>query len=212
MDSSPPAFADEFAEQFELLLRWRRDVRHFKPDRVPDGAIDALVASADLGPSVGLSQPWRFVRVTSPTRRQSIIGNFERCNADALDAYEGDRASLYAKLKLAGLKEAPEHLAVFAVADPEQGAGLGRATMPETIGYSVAIAVHTLWLKARISGIGVGWVSILDPSSVNTALDIDPDWQLVAYLCIGFPAEELDTPELERKGWEHRQPSVIIER
>ena len=212
MTEAPPEFGASFAEEFDALLRWRRDVRHFRPDPLPGGMLERLVASADLSPSVGLSQPWRFVRVADPARRAAIVENFERCNADALATYADERAALYARLKLAGLKEAPEQLAVFAEPDPDQGAGLGRATMPEMVAYSVAIAVHTLWLAARVEGVGVGWVSILNPDEVNRALDIDPAWRLVAYLCIGYPQEDLEAPELERAGWEKRHASRLIER
>ncbi len=212
MTDKPPVFDAAFADQFDTLLRWRRDVRHFKTDPLPGGCLERLVAAANLAPSVGLSQPWRFVRVSDPKRREAMIENFERSNADALSTYDEDRAALYARLKLAGLKEAPEHLAVFADPDPGQGAGLGRTTMPETVGYSVAIAVHTLWLAARVEGIGVGWVSILDADAVGPALEVDPGWRLVAYLCIGFPRQDADTPELERVGWEARRAADIVER
>jgi len=209
---TPPRFDAAFAEQFDALLRWRRDVRHFKADPLPDGCLERLVGAANLAPSVGLSQPWRFVRVSDPARRQAVIDNFERCNADALNSYGEDRAALYARLKLAGLKEAPEHLAVFADPEPAQGAGLGRATMPETVGYSVAIAVHTLWLAARIEEIGVGWVSILDADAIGPVLEVDPAWRLVAYLCVGYPSGTSDAPELERKRWEHRQAARLLQR
>ena len=79
--------------------------------------------------------------------------------------------------------------------------------MPETIDYSVVMAIHTLWLAARAEGIGVGWVSILDPARIAAILQTPPSWRFIAYLCIGYPAEENDTPALERDGWEKRQAS-----
>ena len=121
------------------------------------------------------------------------------------------RAGAYAGLKLAGLAEAPCHLAVFTVADPDQGGGLGRQTMPETTAYSTVLAIHTLWLAARAAGLGLGWVSILDPAEVSRALDVPEAWRLVAYLCLGNPATEEATPELERAGWEWRrmEPALL---
>lgn len=160
---------------------------------------------AALAPSVGLSQPWRFVMVQSPEGRAIARGNFAAANAAALGGYEGERARLYAGLKLAGLDDAPAQLAVFAESDPQQGSGLGRASMPETLLYSVVIAVHTLWLAARVEGVGVGWVSILNPVELTAALDVPASWRLVAYLCIGYPVEAHDDPELERSGWEQRK-------
>ena len=129
--------------------------------------------------------------------------SFAACNQAALAARDVD-ASLYARLKLAGLDEAPCHLAVFAEPDPAQGRGLGRATMPETVAYSAVMAVHTLWLAARAEGLGMGWVSILDPATVVKALDTPPDWLFIGYFCLGVPSIASDTPELERLGWERR--------
>jgi len=95
-------------------------------------------------------------------------------------------------------------LAVFADETTERGAGLGRQTMPETLRYSVVGAVHTLWLAARAEGVGVGWVSILEPEVVTRVLEAPADWTLVAYLCLGWPVEEHLDPELERAGWQAR--------
>ena len=101
-----------------------------------------------------------------------------------------------------GLREAPVHLAVFCDHATDAGAGLGRKTMPEMLDYSVVAAVHTLWLAARAEGLGVGWVSILDPVDVCRALAVPPAWKLVAYLCVGRPLEEHLDPELERHDWQ----------
>lgn len=190
---------------FENLVRWRRDIRHFKTDPVPRESIEACLKLANCAPSVGLSQPWRFVELESQHRRDQIIASFERCNTNALNNYEGEKKKLYATLKLEGLKQAPIQLAVFCDKTTSQGAGLGKATMPEMLCYSVVTAVHTFWLAARTHGLGVGWVSILEPETVAEACDIEKDWKLVAYLCVGWPAKDPNaTPELERCGWEQR--------
>ena len=180
-------------------------MRHFRPDPVSPETLDALLEAADLAPSVGLSQPWRFVSVDDPARRAAIRADFAACNARALAAQSADRAGLYARLKLAGLDQAPCHLAVFAEPDPTQGHGLGRATMPETLAYSVVMAVHTLWLAARAMGLGLGWVSILDPQRVHAVLDVPADWIFIGYFCLGTPMTDADSPELERIGWEQRR-------
>jgi 5,6-dimethylbenzimidazole synthase len=181
---SPPEFDEAFAERLDLLLRWRRDVRHFRTDALPEGALEALVARAALAPSVGNSQPWRFVRVAEPARRAAVKADFERCNAIALSGQDGERAKSYSALKLAGLDRAPEHLAVFCDDGTLSGHGLGRATMPETLRYSAVGAVSALWLAARARGIGIGWVSILEPANVAAILEVPPAWSLVAYLCV----------------------------
>lgn len=179
-------------------------MRRFRAAPVAPALLDALLATACLAPSVGLSEPWRFVVVDDPARRAAVRANFEACNAQALALQSGDRLANYAGLKLAGLDQAPCHLAVFAVPDPLQGHGLGRATMPETTAYSTVMAIHTLWLAARAHGLGMGWVSILDPVLVSQALDVPGEWTLVGYFCVGYPQAEDDVPELERAGWERR--------
>jgi 5,6-dimethylbenzimidazole synthase len=200
----PPIFDGAFRDRLAKLFAWRRDVRRFKADPVPAALIEDLVRTAALAPSVGNSQPWRFVSVETKAAREAVIANFHTCNAAALASYEGERAALYASLKLSGLREAPVHLAVFCDHATEAGFGLGRKTMPETLDYSVVAAVHTFWLAARANGIGVGWVSILDPSEICRVLDMPPGWKLIAYLCVGFAQEEHLDPELERHDWQAR--------
>ncbi len=201
-------FPQSFREELGELMRWRRDVRRFRPDPVPDDVLAAMLASARLAPSVGLSEPWRFVRVASEAARAAARANFEAANAEALDGYSGDRARLYAGLKLAGMREAPLQLAVFCDESTTQGAGLGAGTMPETRRYSVVAAICNMWLTARAAGIGVGWVSILDPARLARDLDVPEGWALVAYLCVGRPEETTAEPELERAGWERRAPRL----
>jgi len=201
-----PAFDEAFREQLTALLAWRRDVRHFSRAPLPAEALARLVGSACLAPSVGLSQPWRFVIVDDGERRAAIRENFKRCNAEALAAQALDRAADYARLKLAGLDEAPVHLAVFADRSTDQGHGLGRRTMPEMTEYSAVAAVHTLWLAARAEGIGVGWVSILDAGLVASTLGVPAEWKFIGYLCIGYPEAEDDEPALQRAAWERRRP------
>lgn len=202
-----PVFDDAFRAQLLELFRWRRDVRRFRSDPVPASVLDRLLEVASLAPSVGLSEPWRVVTVDDPGRRATVRASFEACNARALADQPGGRAASYAGLKLAGLDEAPCQFAVFAEPDPGQGHGLGRATMPETTTYSAIMAVHTLWLSARASSLGLGWVSILDPAVVAVALDVPAAWTLIGYFCLGYPQAEDRAPELERLGWEHRRPT-----
>ena len=203
-------FDDAFRSQLRDLFAWRRDVRRFQRDSLPANLLDDLITVANTAPSVGLSQPWRFVRVDAPARRAAIRASFNRCNAAALAA--GTRAGLYARLKLAGLDDAPVQLAVCYEPDPAQGHGLGRQTQPETVAYSTVLAVHTLWLAARAGGVGCGWVSIIDADEVLSVLDVPVTWRLAAYLCIGWPEAESTTPELEREGWETRSTPVVLRR
>jgi 5,6-dimethylbenzimidazole synthase len=206
-----PEFGPEFRARLYDLLKWRRDVRRFERTPLAAGTIERLLAIACLSPSVGLSEPWRFVIVEDEGRRAAIRASFEACNKDALAMQTPDRAALYARLKLAGLDEAPCQIAVFVDRATAQGAGLGRLTMPETLDYSVVNAVHTLWLAARAEGVGVGWVSILDPKRIAAILDVPQDWVFIGYLCIGYPHAADDRPALERAGWERRHsPSGTV--
>ncbi|KQU54850.1 5,6-dimethylbenzimidazole synthase [Bosea sp. Leaf344] len=205
---APPRFDEAFAAQFKTLLAWRRDVRRFRRDALPEGLVETLLDQAELAPSVGYSQPWRWLRVTAPEQRAAVQASFARCNAAALADYEGERARLYAGLKLAGLQEAPEQLAVFCDHGTQQGHGLGRRTMPEMLDYSVVAAITQLWLAARVQGVGLGWVSILEPDAVREALGAPSSWKLIAYLCLGWPQEAQDVPELVRAGWERSRGSL----
>ncbi|WFU38317.1 5,6-dimethylbenzimidazole synthase [Bradyrhizobium sp. CB82] len=204
------SFDDDFRRQLRELFVWRRDVRRFRTDPLPEGTLERLIDIACLSPSVGLSQPWRFVIVEDETRRRAVIDDFKLCNADALKAYSGERAARYATFKLAGLEEAPGHLAVFAEKACETGHGLGRATMPETLDYSVVAAIVSAWLAARADGIGIGWVSILNPLRIREILDVPVSWKFIGYLCVGYPEADFDRPELERADWEHRRPSTEV--
>jgi uroporphyrin-III C-methyltransferase / precorrin-2 dehydrogenase / sirohydrochlorin ferrochelatase len=188
----------------EDLVRWRRDVRRFRRDAVPDELIDRLLRLADLAPSVGNSQPWRIVNVRSRAIRSRIVENFEAARNRSVGAYAGEQADLYNRLKLAGFDAAPVHLAVFSDRNALQGHGLGRQTMPETLDHSCACMVTVLWLAAREAGLGLGWVSIIDPVEVSKVLDAPPNWKLVGYLLLGWPEEEHLDPELERHGWQPR--------
>lgn len=211
MKDAVPKFDDEFISHFANLVRWRRDVRRFKRDPVCSELLDTVIHFASLSPSVGYSQPWRFICIRDPNLRSAVRANFLACNKEALSVYEGERAALYTRLKLAGLDDAPEQLAVFCDMEAQAGYGLGRKTMPEMIEYSAVIAVHTLWLAARVHGLGVGWVSILDPLEIKKTLSAPAAWKLIAYLCIGYPEEEHTDPELVRHNWEYyRKPEIIV--
>lgn len=201
---SAPLFDASFNTKLAELLAWRRDVRRFRIDPVPRTLLDRLFDIVQLSPSVGNSQPWRWATVDDPARRAAVRDVFQRCNDAALHGQADERQAAYAALKLEGLRTAPVQLAVFCDVETQQGHGLGRATMPETLAYSTVAAISTFWLAARAQGLGVGWVSILDPAAMNAIVDVDPAWRFVAYLCVGWPEEEHLDPELVRHGWQER--------
>lgn len=190
------------------ILLWRRDVRHFLPDPVPGDVLARLRKAMDFAPSVGNARPWRVLHVKSPALRAAVIGNFEAANAKAATAYADDQRTAYDALKLAGLREAPVHLAIFTETEPAAGHGLGRQTMPEMLHYSTVAAIHTLWLAARAENLGVGWVSILDPDAVSHSLHVPDNWHLTAYLCLGKAASDDDTPLLHRNAWQANAETI----
>ena len=205
------AFSDSFRTDLSQLMRWRRDVRRFRSDPVDEALLMQCLDTFRLAPSVGLSEPWRIVRVISPELRQKSIENYQTANATALEGYDGEKAAMYSGLKLSGMSEAPEHIAIFCDDSTSKGSGLGATTMPEMRRYSVVGAINLMWLHARAHGLGMGWVSILDAPKLCADLDIPQDWSLIAYLCIGWPEANSTTPELETAGWETRRAALPIE-
>ncbi|UTH49761.1 5,6-dimethylbenzimidazole synthase [Loktanella salsilacus] len=192
----------DHAQALQDILTWRRDVRHFRPDPVAQDRLDRLRAAMDLAPSVGNARPWRVMQVTTPALRSAVIANFEAANTQAAARYDGAQKDAYNALKLAGLRDAPVHLAIFTERDPDEGHGLGRQSMPEMLTFSTICAIHSLWLAARADNIGVGWVSILDPEALHATLNAPSNWTFTAYLCIGIAASDDDTPLLHRTDWQ----------
>ena len=168
---SPPVFDEAFRERLTTLIAWRRDVRRFSDRPVPEPLIETLLDIAQLSPSVGNSQPWRWVQVDSAAKRAEIRAIFTSCNDAARLAQPNERARAYASLKLEGLDRAPLQFAIFCDQATGQGFGLGRHTMPEMLEYSTVAMVSTFWLAARAADLGVGWISILDPQKVCRVLD-----------------------------------------
>lgn len=188
-------------------IRERRDVRRgFLPMPLPDDVLYRLLDAAHSAPSVGLMQPWRFIVVRDIAVRQAVHKIFLDANQDALSGYGGEQKQNYAGMKLEGILEAPQNLCVVCDSQSNQGHQLGRRTMPETAIYSAVCAVQNLWLAARAEGIGVGWVSILEPNLLRSALKIPDRITAVAYLCLGYVDAFATEPDLERFGWEKRTP------
>lgn len=204
-------FSDAFRTELSSLMQWRRDVREFKTDPVDEALVDQCLDAFLTAPSVGLSEPWRILRVRSETARENALKNFNTANAQALGGYQGAQKQKYASLKLSGMRDAPVQFAVYCDDSTEQGSGLGATSMPEMRRYSVVCAVFNFWLYCRSLGLGLGWVSILDPDQLNTDLNADPNWSLIGYFCMGWPKNYDDTPALERAEWEQRRGHLIIE-
>jgi 5,6-dimethylbenzimidazole synthase len=198
-------FNDAERQAVYRAIAERRDVRRgFLDIPLADDLIVRLLAAAHRAPSVGLMQPSRFIVIRDPGIRKAVHHIFETANKRAAENYNGERAEQYSALKLEGILEAPQNLCVLCDQKNERGHGLGRHTMPETAVYSTVCAIQNLWLAARSEGVGVGWVSILDPTKLCELLNIPSHLTLVAYLCFGYVENFSSQPDLERFGWERR--------
>ena len=200
----------EFSEEDRLLLqeimRLRRDVRgnKFIDKPISDNTVRQILQVAEISPSVGFSQPWEFVVIRSPETKQAVADVFAQENTRAKPLFDLDKQEQYGQLKLEGIVKTPVNVAVFY--KPSDKAVLGQTSMDEMGKYSVVCAIQNMWLMARAMNIGIGWVSILDPQKVKNILAVPAEFKLVAYLCVGYVSEFLDSPELEQIKWEARYP------
>ena len=183
----------------------RRDVRRFRPVPLDDAVLLRILDAAHHAGSVGFMQPWNFIVVRKIETRRKIKALFEQENARAAENYSGPRRQLYESLKLEGILESAVNICVTcdrSRADPV----LGRNTIIDTDLYSTCCAVQNLWLAARAEGVGVGWMSIVDPRSLAELFDLPESVVPVAYLCVGYPEEFRERPMLEEVGWRERLP------
>lgn len=184
----------------------RRDIRNYLPDPVPDEVLWRILEAAHHAPSVGLMQPWDFIIIRDRALRQEIYEHFRGVNARAAAVHEGARGDTYRALKLQGLLDAPLNLLI--TCDRRRGGPhvLGRFTMRHMDEYSTCLAVQNLWLAARAEGVGVGWMSLLDPEHIADLLALPADVLPVAYLTLGYPVSFPDEPMLRATGWSERRP------
>lgn len=182
----------------------RRDCRRFLPDPLDDALLLRLLTAAHHAPSVGFMQPWNFVLIRSIEVRREVKTAFERANAREAEAFSGDRGDLYRSLKLEGILESPLNLCITCDRSRHGPAVLGRTAMPEMDLYSTVCAVQNLWLAARAEGVGVGWVSIIDPLDLAAIVGLPNHVVPIAYLCLGRVPSFEPRPELERRGWLER--------
>jgi 5,6-dimethylbenzimidazole synthase len=187
----------------QSILSSRRDVRgnRFIDTPIEDEILNKLLEAAISAPSVGFSQPWKFVIVQDRPKRETIYDEFVRENGKASKMFEGN--ILYDTLKLEGIKESTLNIAVL-YKKPTKVV-LGQTTQKKMGEYSVVCAIQNLWLMARAYNIGVGWVSILRPKKVKKILGISEEYKLIAYLTLGYVSEFLDEPELLKLGWENKK-------
>jgi len=184
------------------VIAERRDVRHFVPGAVDEDLLMRLLGAAHQAPSVGLMQPWRFIRIQAPAIREQMVQLVEE-ERQATGAALGDRNEEFMRLKVEGLRECGEVL-VAALMDRREKHIFGRRTLPEMDLASVACAIQNMWLAARAEGLGMGWVSLFDPDKLAALLGIPEGGKPVAIICLGHVACFYPKPMLELEGWAMR--------
>lgn len=206
------AFSTDEQAALRSIIAARRDVRRFRPDDIDDHTVLGLLAAAHQAPSVGHSQPWRFIVVRDAAVRSTAawLADQQRL-AQAAQMDERSSRQLL-DLQLEGIREAPVGVVVCCDRRVEAAGVLGRATFPDADLWSCACAIQNLWLAARSEGLGVGWVTLFQPGDLATLLGLPDRVETLGWLCIGYPDERQTGPGLERFGWSNRQPldEVVI--
>jgi nicotinate-nucleotide--dimethylbenzimidazole phosphoribosyltransferase len=200
------AFPDIARAALYDIVAARRDVRRFRPDGVPDEVLRRILAAAHSAPSVGHSQPWRFVVVRDPAHREraGLLADRERLRQAA--QMEPDAARRLLDLQLEGIREAPIGIVVGCDRRTDAAGVLGRATFPDADVWSCAAAIENLWLAARAEGLGVGWVTLFRPADLAALVGLPDGVVSLGWLCVGWPDERPPAPGLQRAGWSTRIP------
>ncbi|HXU93458.1 MAG TPA: 5,6-dimethylbenzimidazole synthase [Gallionella sp.] len=205
MSNLPEHFSDEERETLYRVLHARRDMRHFLPDvPVDEAVLQRVLEAAHHAPSVGLMQPWRFIRVRDAAMRAAIAALVDEERSLTAQGM-GEREAEFLRLKVEGIRECAELL--VAVLAPDDGTLFGRRTMPQEMALcSVACAIQNLWLAARAENLGMGWVSLFDPVRLGRLLDLPQGAQPMALLCLGPVREFYPRPMLEQLNWRQGRP------
>ncbi|MBD9416428.1 5,6-dimethylbenzimidazole synthase [Pseudomonas sp. PDM16] len=194
---------DERAAVYRAIAE-RRDMRHFAGGEVAPTLLTRLLQAAHQAPSVGLMQPWRFIRITRPELRETIHGLVEAERVRTAEAL-GERSDEFMRLKVEGIRDCAE-LLVAALMDGREAHVFGRRTLPQMDLASLSCAIQNLWLAARAEGLGLGWVSLFDPLALAELLGMPAGSQPVAVLCLGPVSEFYERPMLVQEGWASERP------
>ncbi|WP_457745703.1 5,6-dimethylbenzimidazole synthase [Sulfurimonas sp.] len=196
-------FTNNDASKLLKIIKARRDVRgnRFINKPIEDEKLNMILEAAIFAPSVGYSQPWKFIVIRNEKIKHALLDNFENENEKAKNIFK--ERELYRELKLEGILEAPINIAV--IYEPKDDDVLGMTSMKKMGEYSVVCAVQNMWLQARALNIGIGWVSILNEQKVLKTLKAQSNTQLIAYLCLGYVDKFYKESELKTLGWEREK-------
>lgn len=204
------AMGEAVVEALAAVVGGRRDIRRYRPDPVPEDLLTAVLEAGHRAPSVGHSQPWRFVVVTDPTTRDRAAHMADRARLEQSARLASERAERMLDLKLEGLREAPVGIVVACDRRTPAAGVLGRATFPDADLWSCATAIENMWLTARAHGLGMGWVTLFDPGELADLLGLPEGVVTLGWLCLGWPDERPPSPGLERAAWSRKAPLADV--
>jgi nitroreductase len=180
---TPPAGADLVA-----AIRSRRSVGRVLRDQVPRTLVEQVLADAMRAPNHHLTEPWRFVVLSGDARR--ALGEV---HARAVARARPDHPPAGLEKEAARLERAPVVIAciVRPTADPAVDPTVAREDRD-----AVAAAVQTLLLSAHARGLGAMWRTgaMVDEDEVRANLGLGPHDAVVAFVYLGWPAEEPGPP------------------
>ncbi|MCO7504549.1 MULTISPECIES: 5,6-dimethylbenzimidazole synthase [unclassified Pseudomonas] len=201
---SDQAFNDAERAAVYRAIGERRDMRHFSGGEVGPELLARLLQAAHQAPSVGLMQPWRFIRITRRELRQQIQALVEQERVRTAEAL-GQRSDDFMRLKVEGINDCAEVL-VAALMDGREAHIFGRRTLPEMDLASLSCAIQNLWLAARAEGLGMGWVSLFEPQALADLLGMPAGAKPLAVLCLGPVEAFYEAPMLVLEGWARERP------
>src|SRR5471032_3095788 len=198
------AFSEAERAAVYRAIAERRDMRHFSGGTVEPELLRRLLEAAHQAPSVGLMQPWRFIRISDRALRSKIQKLVEEERVRTAEAL-GERTDEFMKLKVEGINDCAEVL-VAALMDDRERHIFGRRTLPEMDMASLSCAIQNLWLASRAEGLGMGWVSLFEPQTLADLLGMPAGAKPLAVLCLGPVAEFYPAPMLVLEGWAKERP------
>ena len=198
------AFSEAERQAVYRAIAERRDMRHFSGGTVAPELLRRLLEAAHQAPSVGLMQPWRFLRISDRALRRQIQNLVEEERVRTAEAL-GERSDEFMKLKVEGINDCAEVL-VAALMDDRERHIFGRRTLPEMDMASLSCAIQNLWLASRAEGLGMGWVSLFEPQALAELLGLPAGAKPLAVLCLGPVNEFYSAPMLALEGWAQPRP------